>query len=197
MRRLIEDLLDLTSLEEGRLSIRAEPCDPADLLGAAAEELREAAREKGLDLCLSASPGLPEVAVDRDRILQVLGNIASNAVKATDSGAVCLAAEACGDAVVFRVRDTGPGIPEEDLPHVFDRFRRGADVQWHGTGLGLAIARALVEAHGGAIRAESTPGGGTTVTFSLPAVRRDEEPSGEVSTDGANDAEVVLGATAS
>jgi signal transduction histidine kinase len=175
MARLIEDLLDLASLDEGRLSIRPGRCDPADLLAAAAEEVAEAAREKGLDLCLSVAPGLPEVSADRDRILQVLGNVASNAVKATESGAVCLAAEAAGDAVVFRVRDTGPGIPPEELPHVFDRFHRGADAAYRGTGLGLAIARALVEAHGGAIRAESPDGEGTTVSFTLPAVLAAED----------------------
>lgn len=170
MARLIDDLLDLEGLEDGRLSIRTAPCDPTDLLGEAADQLREAARQKGLDLCLSAVPGLPSVACDRDRILQVLGNVASNAVKATDRGAVCLAAEAQGDAVVFRVRDTGPGIPEDELPHVFDRYRRGSGARWRGAGLGLAIARALVEAHGGRIWAESQAGTGTSVTFTLPAV---------------------------
>lgn len=170
MTRLIEDLLDLETLEEGRLSIRPEPCDPADLLGEAADQLREAARAKGLDLCLSASPGLPAVACDRDRVLQVLGNVASNAVKATDVGAVCLAAEAPGGGeVLFRIRDTGPGIPDAELPHVFDRFRRGSAARWHGSGLGLAIARRLVEAHGGRIWAESAPGEGATVSFTLPA----------------------------
>ncbi len=169
MSRLIDDLLDLEGLEDGRLSIRAAPCDPADLIGEAADQLREAAREKGLDLCLSAVPGLPRVACDRDRILQVLGNVASNAVKATERGAVCLAAESQGGAVAFRVRDTGPGISPDDLPHVFDRYHRGSDPRWRGSGLGLAIARALVEAHGGRIWAESQDGEGTSVTFTLPA----------------------------
>ncbi len=175
MARLIDDLLDLQGLEEGRVSIRPAPVDPTDLLGEAADQLREAARQKGLDLCLSAEPGLPSVACDRDRVLQVLGNVASNAVKATERGAVSLAAESQGDAVVFRVRDTGPGIPEEDLPHVFDRYRRGRDASWPGTGLGLAIARALVEAHGGRIWAESSEGEGTSVTFTLPAWRGEGE----------------------
>jgi signal transduction histidine kinase len=168
MTRLIEDLLDMASLDQGHLSIRPEPVEPADLIGAAADELRGVAEERGLDLCLSVSPGLPQVACDRDRILQVLGNVAGNAVKATERGAICLAAEAFGDAVVFRVRDTGPGIAAADLPHVFDRYHRGADAAWPGTGLGLAISRALVEAHGGTIWAESVPGEGTVVTFTLP-----------------------------
>jgi signal transduction histidine kinase len=168
MMRLIEDLLDMASLDRGQLSIRPVPVDPADLIGAAADELRGVAEERGLDLCLSVSPGLPQVACDRDRILQVLGNVAGNAVKATERGAICLAAEAFGEAVVFRVRDTGPGIAAADLPHVFDRYHRGADAAWPGTGLGLAISRALVEAHGGTIWAESEPGEGTVVTFTLP-----------------------------
>ncbi|ACL64603.1 PAS/PAC sensor signal transduction histidine kinase [Anaeromyxobacter dehalogenans 2CP-1] len=176
MNRLIDDLLDLETLEEGRLSMRPEPCDPADLLGEAADQLREAARAKGLDLCLSAAPGLPPVACDRDRVLQVLGNVASNAVKATEEGAVCLAAEAQADgAVIFRVRDTGPGIPDADLPHVFDRFQRGSAARWRGSGLGLAIARGLVEAHGGRIWAESAPGAGTTVSFTLPPAAAPDE----------------------
>jgi len=172
MERLIEDLLDFNGLEEGRLSIRRAACDAVDLLGEAADQIGEAAREKGLDVCLSIAPGLPEVDCDRDRILQVLGNVASNAVKATERGCICLAAERRGDReVVFRVRDTGPGIPEEELPLVFDRFQRGAEATYRGTGLGLTIARGLVEAHGGEIWVESTPGEGTTVSFTLPALQ--------------------------
>ena len=91
--------------------------------------------------------------------------------RASDHWAVSLAAESLGDAVVFRVRDTGPGIPEEELPHVFDRYRRGKHASWRGSGLGLAIARALVEAHGGRIWADSSEGEGTSVTFTLPASR--------------------------
>lgn len=184
MTRLIDDLLDLESLDAGRLSLRRSPCDPADLLGAAADELREAAREKGLELRLSAPPGLPAVEADRDRVLQVLGNVASNAVKATGAGTVSLAAEDRGDVVAFRIRDTGPGIPAEELPHVFDWYHRGAGAAWRGSGLGLAIARALVEAHGGAIHADSAPGEGTTVTFTLPVARR----AGDGAQDGAEEA---------
>jgi PAS domain S-box-containing protein len=168
MNRLIDDLLDMTGLDEGRLSMQRAPTDALDLLGEAADQVREAASEKRLDVCLSAAPGLPRVDCDRDRILQVLGNVASNAVHATAEGCVCLAAEAQGGTVVFRVRDTGPGIPSEDLPHVFDRGRRGEGARWRGSGLGLAIARGLVEAHGGSIWAESAPGEGTTVSFTLP-----------------------------
>jgi signal transduction histidine kinase len=178
MGRLIDDLLDLASLDEGRLSIVRATHAPADLLGEAAEQLADAARAKGLDLCLSAEPGLPDVDCDRDRILQVLGNVASNAVSATGTGAICLAAETRGTEVVFRVRDTGPGIPDDELPHLFDRYRRGASARWRGMGLGLAISRGLVEAHGGRIWAESTPGEGTTVSFTLPGVRPPEQREG-------------------
>jgi PAS domain S-box-containing protein len=168
MNRLIEDLRDLAGLDEGRLSIRPAPCEPLDLLGETADQLRDLARGKGLDLCLSAEPGLPPVLCDRDRILQVLGNLTSNAVNATLGGTVCLAAEARGGAVVFRVRDTGPGIPAEELAQIFDRFQRSAAAGWCGAELGLAISRRLVEAHGGTIWAESALGEGTTVSFTLP-----------------------------
>jgi len=177
MNRLIDDLLDLAGLDEGRLSIRPAPCEPSELLGETVDQLRDLARGKGIELCLSAEPALPEVLCDRDRILQVLGNLTSNAVNATQEGAVCLAAEVRGGVVVIRVRDTGPGIPPEELPQIFDRSHRGAEARWRGMGLGLAISRGLIEAHGGAIWAESAPGEGTTVCFTLPRASLQEEPA--------------------
>jgi signal transduction histidine kinase len=169
MSRLIDDLLDLASLREGRLAMRRCRCAPADLLRGAVDELGAAAREKGLELSYSLPPALPDVHCDGDRLLQVLGNLASNAINATGHGQIRLAAERCDGEVVFSVSDTGPGISEEEQALLFEPFRRGAEAAYRGTGLGLAISRALVEAHGGRIWVESRPGEGATFRFTLPA----------------------------
>lgn len=168
MSRLIDDLLDLSSLREGRLAMRLGACAPADLLRGAVEELRGAALEKGLELSYGLPPDLPDVRCDGDRVLQVLENLASNAIKATGQGEVRFTAEPRDGEVVFSVADTGPGISEEEQALLFEPFRRGAEAAYRGTGLGLAISRALVEAHGGRIWIESRPGEGTTVRFTIP-----------------------------
>ena len=124
---------------------------------------------KNLELRVEAAPGLPPIACDRGRILQVIGNLASNAVKATERGEVRLAADPGDGEVVFSVADTGPGIPEAEQAAMFDRFRRGAGARYRGAGLGLSIARALVETHGGRIWIDSRPGAGTVMRFTLPA----------------------------
>jgi signal transduction histidine kinase len=169
MGRLIGDLIDLASLRAGRLAMHRGLFAPAALLREAADEARGAAREKGLELWSAPAPGLPDVACDHGRVLQVLGNLASNAVKATERGEVRLSAEAGDGEVVFSVADTGPGIPESERAALFERFRRGAGASYAGSGLGLSIARALVEAHGGRIWIESAVGTGTVVRFTLPA----------------------------
>jgi signal transduction histidine kinase/HAMP domain-containing protein len=167
--RLIGDLLDLASLRAGRLSMQRGVCGAPDLMREAADDVRAAARAKGIEVRVEAAAHLPAFACDRGRVLQVLGNLVSNAVKATDRGEVRLAAEAGVREVVFSVADTGPGIPEEEQARLFERFRRGSGARYEGSGLGLSIARALVEAHGGRIWIESAAGAGTTVRFTLPA----------------------------
>ncbi|HET8541683.1 MAG TPA: ATP-binding protein [Anaeromyxobacter sp.] len=169
MARLIGDLLDLATLRAGRLAMERGVCGASDLLREAADEVRGAAREKGLELRVHVSPGVPSFACDRGRVLQVLGNLASNAVKATEAGGVWLAADPGDGEIVFTVGDTGPGIPEAERGALFERFRRGAGARYEGAGLGLSIARALVEAHGGRIWIESRPDAGTIVRFTLPA----------------------------
>jgi signal transduction histidine kinase len=169
MSRLIGDLLDLASLRAGRLSMQRGACAAPDLLREAADEVRGAAGEKGLAVRVEPAPDLPAFACDRGRVLQVLGNLVSNAVKATERGEIRLAVEGGVREVVFSVADTGPGIPEEEQGRLFERFRRGAGARYAGSGLGLSIARALVEAHGGRIWIESRVGAGTIVKFSLPA----------------------------
>ncbi|MET0400311.1 MAG: PAS domain S-box protein [Longimicrobiaceae bacterium] len=168
MNRLIQDLLDASRIEAGQLRVRPSPLPLAPLLADAAEMVRMAAAGRGVALRVHAPEGLPPVLADRDRVLQVLSNLLGNAVKFTPRGGdVLVRAAAADDGVAVSVEDTGVGIPPEHLPHVFDRFWQG-DARRKGAGLGLAIARGIVEAHGGRIRARSTPGHGSTFTFTLP-----------------------------
>ncbi len=166
-QRLRQDLLDVASIEAGRLAVEPEPHDPGVLLGEALELFAPVAAEHRLDLVLPAD--LPLVRVDRTRVLQVLGNLIGNAVKFTRAGGrIELRAQPEEEFVRISVADSGSGIPPESLPHVFDRFWKVREGNRHGAGLGLAIARGIVEAHGGEIRVESTAGQGTTFSFTLP-----------------------------
>jgi signal transduction histidine kinase/DNA-binding NarL/FixJ family response regulator len=169
MNRLIQDLLDASALDEGRLRVEPAPMAVEPLLREAARLLERQAEERGLRLSWSAAPGLPAVLADYDRMLQVLSNLLGNAVKFSPPGAaVELRAEPNGGEVALTVRDGGRGIAAGDLPRIFDRFWQGAASRG-GAGLGLAITRGIVESHGGHIRVESTPGAGSTFTVSLPA----------------------------
>lgn len=132
------------------------------------------AREKSLHLT-SHSPDAATAWFDRERTLQVLSNLLGNAVKYTpEGGTITLGAELLPTEVVISVRDTGPGIPPDDVPHVFDRYWQAKRSDRRGIGLGLPIAKGLVEAQGGKLWVESEPGRGTTFFFTLPArdVRR-------------------------
>jgi PAS domain S-box-containing protein len=170
MSRLITDLLDVSSIESGGLSIAPEPCRCLDLLQAAVEFLLPLAESRSVALRIRP-PAECSVRADRVRILQAFTNLISNAIDHTSAGGrVEVGAEVNGsDEVVFRVRDTGCGIAPEHLPHVFDRFWRPPDRSSRpGAGLGLAIARGIVEAHGGRIWAGSEPERGSTFSFTLP-----------------------------
>jgi two-component system OmpR family sensor kinase/two-component system sensor histidine kinase BaeS len=174
LERLIEDLRLLALAEAGQLPLYPELVEPADLLRAAARSFAPQAAERGVALELAVPADLPDLQLDPQRIAQVLGNLVGNALRHTPAGgSVCLSAVAADDAVTFAVRDSGVGIEPADLPHIFDRFYRADRSRTRssgGAGLGLAIARRMVEAHGGVIWAESTPGLGTTVSFRLPTV---------------------------
>jgi signal transduction histidine kinase len=116
-----------------------------------------------------AAANLPEISCDRGRLLQVLSNLIGNAAKVTQTGgSIDVQAEANASEVVLTVRDSGPGIAEQELPHIFERFWRGQKGSHKGTGLGLAISRGLVEAHGGKIWVKSRLGEGSTFSFSVP-----------------------------
>jgi PAS domain S-box-containing protein len=169
MGRLIHDLVDFGAIQGGRLSIRAGHHDAAAIARDAVEAFSVLAGERGVALVARAEPSLP-VRCDRDRVNQVLSNLLSNALQVTDDGgSVALVVGVAGDEVIFTVTDTGPGIPEEDRPHVFDRWYRGRHASYSGSGLGLAIARGIIEAHHGRIWVESAEGSGATFAFTLPA----------------------------
>ncbi|HQV28763.1 MAG TPA: HAMP domain-containing sensor histidine kinase [Thermoflexales bacterium] len=167
MARLIEDLRTLTLSEAGSLKLERESVDPGELIADVAAAFGAPAAQAGVRLSANAEPQLPALDADPTRLREVLSNLVSNALRYTPAdGEISIRAARAGDSVSLSVSDTGRGIPDSDLPHIFDRFYKGADSR--GTGLGLAIAKSLVEAHGGAITAESAPGRGTTMTVILP-----------------------------
>jgi signal transduction histidine kinase len=168
---MINNLLDLARIEEGRVRLRREPESPAALLRSAAEAARPRADDKGVALAVEAADDLPPVAVDAGRMGHALANLLDNALAHTDRGGrITLGAARADGAVVLSVADTGEGIPPEYLPQLFERFSRvpGRD-QEGGTGLGLAIVREIVTAHGGSVTCESRPGEGATFRITLPA----------------------------
>ena len=180
MRRLVEDLLTLTRLDEGRIALRLERIEVGPLIEDVTEQARQLAN--GQEVSCTVAERLPPVRADADRVRQVLLNLVENALKFTPApGQVALAArpakEGGESGVALEVRDTGAGIPAEALPHVFDRFYRADPARARGgarpggSGLGLAIAKSLVEAQGGTISIASKEGAGTTVTIVLPAWR--------------------------
>ena len=170
MQRLRQDLLDVASIEAGRLSVEPDWHEPGELLEATRGHFSPVAAEKGVCLEARAEEGLPPVVADRERVLQVLANLVGNALKFTPSGGrIDLSAERAPEGVRIAVADTGPGIAPENLPHVFDRFWKTQGGNRHGAGLGLAICKGIVEAHGGSIGVESRLAAGSTFAFTLPA----------------------------
>ena len=166
---MVNDLLDLARIEQGRVMLDLEPVAPSELVAGAIERFESRARDAGVGLSGDASPALPRALVDRDRIGHVFDNLIGNALAhAGRGGSIRLTAVTDGAAVRFDVADTGEGIPREHLPRVFDRFYRVPGSRSGGAGLGLAIAREVVAGHGGQIEAASEPGRGATFTFRLP-----------------------------
>jgi signal transduction histidine kinase len=169
MARLIDDLGDFSSLQGGRLTIERCPCDAGEIVEAAVEVFAALAQDRELRLETDVGAGLPLVSCDRDRIIQALGNLVSNALKVTAAGgSVRVGARHGAAEVVWFVEDTGPGIPAEDVPRVFERHWRAASAGYKGHGLGLTIAKGLIEAHGGRIDLRSEVGRGTRFEFAIP-----------------------------
>ena len=169
-QRLLGDLLDIASIEAGRLSFDPRPIDPIVLISRALDLFEMSTNGKRVRLAEAVPDSLPAIMADEERILQVLTNLISNALKVTPAdSAVTLGASASFGAVTFIVTDVGPGIAPEYLHHIFDWFWRASHERAErGTGLGLAIAKGIVEAHGGTIAVKSTPGRGSTFSFTVP-----------------------------
>jgi signal transduction histidine kinase/DNA-binding NarL/FixJ family response regulator len=171
MRRLLEDLVDIAAVEKGVLSVVPVPVDVRELLDEARVIHAPTIESKGIEVEWSVPDAGVGVQADRERVLQVIGNLVGNAMKFTPTGGrIAVVATVRARDVAIAVSDTGPGIPVADRARVFDRFFRGARPSGHGAGLGLAIARALVQAHGGQIEVDGAPGQGATFRFTLPRV---------------------------
>lgn len=169
MNRLIGDLLDVTQIEAGRLSVEIEETALHTLLERLEEAHAPAAKEKNVVWVVERPEQHSTLQVDEGRILQALGNLVGNAIKFTPKGGtVRIVTECLEDRLRIGVQDSGPGMDEAQLAHVFDRFWQSRAGDRRGAGLGLAIARGIVEAHHGRIYMESTLGNGTTAWAELP-----------------------------
>ncbi|MFL5505001.1 MAG: PAS domain S-box protein [Gemmatimonadaceae bacterium] len=170
MNRMIQDLLDVKRMESGRLTIELKPEEPGSLINDTVDMLRPLAAGTGIMLDTALDDDLPCVVADVARIQQVLSNLVGNAVKFTPrNGRITVSAERIDGEVRFGVIDTGPGIPAEQVPHIFGRFWQARASDRRGIGLGLAIAKGIVEAHNGRIWVESHVGLGSTFYFTLPS----------------------------
>jgi CheY-like chemotaxis protein len=171
LTKLIDDVLDLAKIEAGKLEWHMESVAVSDVIERATSATSALFDQKGLKCILAIDPALPPVMGDPDRLIQVVINLISNAVKFTERGSVTCRASSRGGEIVVSVVDTGLGIAPADQPKVFERFKQVGDTltdKPKGTGLGLPICREIVEHHGGRIWVESEPGRGSTFAFSLP-----------------------------
>lgn len=173
LTQLVDNLLLLSRLEMPDFTLERRPVNLEAVVEDAILQMSDLAEERDVSLNLQRSGRLPRVQADQARLKQVLINLLDNGIKYNrESGSVTVCLEACEEHAIVRVRDTGEGIPAQDLPHIFEKMyragRRGRYVE--GSGLGLSIVQRIVEQHGGAISVESRPGAGTTFTVTLPYV---------------------------
>jgi signal transduction histidine kinase len=172
LQNLVGDLRMLSMADAGELSLNPQSISPKNLLERTSALFRNQAERQHVTIQVDAGDDLPNICVDEARMIQVLGNLISNALHYSSSdGTITLAAQPSGDRLEIRVEDMGIGIPADELPYIFNRFHRG-DKSRHTetgeTGLGLAIVKALVEAHGGSVLAESHPDEGTIIRLAFP-----------------------------
>lgn len=170
MSRLIQDLLDISTIEAGRLSVQCAAEDVRVILDRVASMFAHAAAERGLELSTTVDDDVPVIRADGERLIQATANLVGNAAKFTArGGAIRLRARVQETGVAIDVEDTGAGIAADELPYVFERYwHKARGGSGRGSGLGLAIARGIVEAHGGRIEVRSTVGVGTVFTIIVP-----------------------------
>ncbi len=173
---LINDVLDIAKLEAGRIEWRMERISVAGIIDRAITATTSLSAQKNIELIKDIEEGLPDLTGDQDRLIQVLINLISNAVKFTDEGTLTFRARRAGEEVIISVADTGVGINSADLRKVFDKFKQVGDTlteKPRGTGLGLAICKQIIDYHAGRIWAESEPGRGSAFSFALPVGNSD------------------------
>jgi PAS domain S-box-containing protein len=169
MLQLIADLLDFSRIQSGVFSVEVCSEKLDEVILPVIESMKPLAEAKQQNVDLRIAPNLPEVAADGRRVAQVISNLLSNAIKFTrPGGTVLISAQQRDNTVVVSIADEGPGIPQENLPKVFDRFWQAAETRQVGSGLGLSIAKGIVDAHGGKIWVESELGKGSSFFFTLP-----------------------------
>jgi len=170
LAQMVQEMGVLSRIESGEAPLQRTPLNVAEVADRAVGRLKAQADRAGLRLEIQVASDLPRVLADEARMEQVLVNLIHNAIKFTPPGGrIAVSAKAEGDKLVVSVSDTGVGIPEDDLPRVFERFYKADKARaGGGTGLGLAIAKHVVEAHGGKIWVDSAEGRGATFSFSIP-----------------------------
>jgi signal transduction histidine kinase len=168
--RLITDLLEASAIENGALTLTRGAIDAASIIRQAAVDHELLVKEAGGKIVANVPDNQILVSADRDRVLQVLGNLIGNSLRHAKGAPIEITVEKQDGEARFAVKDAGPGIPPTELPHVFDRYWTGRTKKG-GAGLGLAIAKGIVSAHGGKIHVESSPGAGAHFSFTLPLAR--------------------------
>ncbi|MBD2412878.1 PAS domain S-box protein [Nostoc calcicola FACHB-3891] len=183
---LINDVLDIAKMEAGKVEWQMQPIDPTELLDWATTSTAALFETNGLQLISDIEPGLPQIVGDRNRLLQVLINLISNAIKFTEFGSITCRIRQQNNAICISIIDTGVGITREDQPKVFEKFRQVGDTltdKPKGTGLGLPICKQIVEHHGGRIWVESELGKGSTFSFIIPIYTSDRKTSAKLNLD--------------
>lgn len=170
MQSLVNDLLDVARIESGGFTVERTRVEASDVMEEMRRMFESAAAEKGIRFEVDAAGGVRPLYADRNRLIQILANLVSNAMRVTDNGTVRLTVESDQEKARFSVADTGPGIPAAELPHLFDRFWQVRSSRRGGAGLGLAIVKGFVEAHQGTVEVTSEVGKGSLFSFVIPCL---------------------------